>query len=272
MYAQRRIATDQSNGTIKKGIKRRHTNYGDATRLEIAQVARAATAAPFYLEPLVVGNKTVFTDGGQDTRSNPTDEGIQEVEEQFGDGSLEAVVSIGTAKKAKIAKKSFRSRGLALIDLGSNPEAVHERIENRGGSYYYFRFNDVGGLDMDFDDWYPRKKRRFRTTESGAETMKAIEDAWIRWAGKLDTINCLKDCAKVLVDLRRERARDDARWERFATCAEFRCRVRTCPADVFYSRAEFVRHHRQAHPDAAEEDPDECKRQWRYRRRQAAPS
>ena len=284
--SQGRTGTHQSNAirsTTKKALRRRNTNYGSAPKLEIWQVARACTAAQFYFDPLIVKNgdlDTLFTDGGFGPRTNPTQEGIDDIYEQFSQDSgdvLSVVVSVGTAKKDKTPKNSLKSDALALIDVSSNPDTIHHAIENQPDkSFSYFRLDDRedenGGLDMEFDDWSPRTQRKYRKAEPGSKTLEYIDIAWRKWASETQNINKLRACAKSLVKLRRIRARDEDRWERFATCAEFRCRQRGCPSnDVIYSRKAFrdhVEHEHEHNLDAMDDEIEACRTEWRYPPRQ----
>src|SRR5205085_1147612 len=85
---------------------RRAINYGKAQKFQIWEVARAATAAPLYFEPLKIeipGNTghLLFTDGGFNYTNNPTAEGTREIEDLSGSNSIGVVVSIGTARRSE---------------------------------------------------------------------------------------------------------------------------------------------------------------------------
>ena len=82
----------------------RGKDYVNASGLEIWQAARAATAADLYFEPLVIHNgrrRSIFTDGGFGPRCNPTEDGIDEVKNKYGDHSLTFVISVGTLKQLR---------------------------------------------------------------------------------------------------------------------------------------------------------------------------
>ena len=245
-------------------------------------MARACTAAPVYFDPLNVKHRDLdilFTDGGFGPRTNPTQEGIDDIYEQFNQDSgdvLNVVVSVGTAKKDKTPKNGLKSDAMALIDVSSNPDTIHHAIENQPNkSFSYFRLDDredeSGGLDMEFDDWSPRSQRRLSKAAPGSKTLEYIDITWRNWASEIHNINKLRACAKSLVNLRRMRARDINRWERFATCAEFRCRKQGCPSsDVFYSREAFRDHLSSEHTvDSMDDEVEACRTEWRYPSRQA---
>ena len=221
-----RRGTELDEPSAGRTLVRRRTNYGDAPQYEIWQVARAATAAPFYFKPMIIDHGSTqmsYTDGGLFTRNNPTSEGIQEVEEGFGIGSLDTVVSIGTAKALKPDGKTTISRGEQMIDRAGDPEQVHDQIQAQADKTYgYFRFNDTRGIDVDFDDCLPRKKWPRNRVSPGFLTYQKIETAWNEWASRIENFNALKRCAERLVEIRWARKGDEARWERFATCAEYR--------------------------------------------------
>ena len=52
----------------------------------------------------------------------------------------------------------------------------------------------------------------------------------------------LNECAKELVEARRNRMTREAEWERFAPCAKYRCREIGCNNPCFLDREEFSQH------------------------------
>src|SRR5437667_11588402 len=134
----------------ERGKPRRSINYGNAQEFQIWEVARAATAAPLYFEPLKIeipGNTghLLFTDGGFNYTNNPTAEGTREIEDLSGSNSIGVVVSIGTARRSEPSSswwimriiQMFKAMGHQLTD----PEVVHGEMERKAQreSFHYYR-------------------------------------------------------------------------------------------------------------------------------------
>ena len=131
-----RTNTDMSGR--KKSLD--NINYDKAQQLEVWQVARAATAAILYFEPLTIenaraGGSTEFRDGGFSQANNPTRTGKHEIEDLHGYASIDIIVSVGTARKLvkDAKKKTFFSTipNLAneFADNATDPEKTHEEIQ-----------------------------------------------------------------------------------------------------------------------------------------------
>ena len=266
----------------KKGL--RDINYERAQDFEIWQVARAATAAPFFFEPLTIehhaaGRKISFTDGGFGQTNNPTMESKREVQDLHGNSSIGIVVSIGTSRKLRESnvKKSFFSKipssARDFADTATDPESVHKLVlwdHGRENGFPYYRINNPGGLNTELDEWEPKKSMFNR--ESGSKTIREMEQAFDKWASGLDVGQQLKRCAEELVECRRRRS-ETARWERYATGCQFRCRERACPYGEFYN-TELFKEHLRHHHCYEEHDLDyelkECGKRWRYQAAAAA--
>lgn len=274
----------QVNAT--KRHSRRHNgldigNYGKATNLEIWQVARAATAATFYFEPLKIQIEQSegffeFRDGGFDESQNPTLAGKRELKALHGDNSIGIVVSVGTARKlpqdAKQAKflSTISDAARKLGDLANDPELVHNYLQRQRDEIHdfeYYRLNDLGGLKVDLDEWEPRSNP-FSEKESGVKTIATIERAFSQWASKHENIRWLEQCAATLVACRRQRMHS-LKWERYATGSSYKCRIAGCDAGEFPHREQFRSHLLDHFQDINVDDElDQCRRQWQY---QAAP-
>lgn len=254
----------------------RHINYGNAQNFEIWQVARAATAAPFYFDPLQIGDQ-LFEDGAIGPANNPTQEGMLDIEETSGAESVGIVVSIGTARLDKRGRKSTKSMLKRIVNEGTNPDIIHYDIlgqskQPRLKGMSYYRMNPVGSdfrLDIEFDEWSPRTSRFRSRDESGSSTLKKIEDSFYRWTHKHWVASDFKDCATRLVECRRARTGDGAKWERYATGAKFTCPFQGCEQrELFFHRGEFEDHMSQEHSVSGEKLPGEtktCKKNWVYR-------
>ena len=255
-------------------------NYEKAQVFEIWQVARAATAAPLYFEPMKVESAltrghTLFTDGGFADTNNPVRDAKKEVEELHGKNSVSTIVSIGTARKiGERRKRPF----FALLrwtkrfaDQVTDPERNHADMQtehnncqtDEGRNFSYFPFNDPGGLDVELDEWEP-KHNRFSHASSGSKTMEAIENTFNRWASNIENTNELRDCAVKLVERRRQRM-NTTKWERYATGAWYECDERNCFFDS--ERDAFEEHLCQNHGVSSERLENRvlrCRKLWRY--------
>ena len=271
----------QSRRERKKSLV--NINYEKAQQLEVWQVARAATAAKFYFEPLKlenarVGGFTEFTDGGFGQANNPTRTGKQEIEDLHGYTSIGIVVSVGTARKLREdAKKgtffsTVPNAAREFADKATDPEIIHAEMQrdyqNRN-EFPYYRLNHPGGLRTKVDEWEPKRKM-YNKKDGGAKTLADIETAFAKWAAKIDNVKQLQECAAALVARRRARM-DTHKWERFATGSQFECRVRGCDHRDFFDRHQFTSHLNEEHlfeGDELRDEVSQCRRHWRY---QAAP-
>lgn len=252
--------------------RKRDINYGNAQAFQIWEVARAATAAPFYFEPLKIKTPgstahLLFTDGGFSYTNNPTREGTQEIEDVYGSNSIGVVVSVGTARRDKPSQgKGIRRVVEGIVNMAADPEKIHNEMETKSeGHFEYYRLNDRDALNIKLDEWEPKEK--LWTKGSGSRTMGNIEAAFNRWAGQIETVRMLGDCAHELVTRRRARATDQAKWERYAIGAQFRCDIKECEREDFINRQEFKNHLQADHkiaPNRQEPIEERCKKHWQY--------
>lgn len=268
-----RSNTETSVESTRRSQRSRLINYDSAQKFNIWEVARAATAAPFYFEPLeikVAGSSKhmIFTDGGFSHHTNPTMEGTREIEGLHGANSIGVVVSIGTARDE--AKKAgwIKPKILNIAKIASNPEVTHdsmlEKVRNDGFDYY--RFNDTGRLKMELDDWKPRGPF---AKQSGWRTLKSIRDAFNDWVARPVETNEFRECARSLVTRRQARANDPDRWEQYATGARWRCHCQGCEREDFVSSIEFKRHLVSGHQMSTVDADAEAKlrrESWRYQK------
>ena len=249
-----------------------------AQQFEIWQVARAATAAPFYFEPLKVeqartSEHIFFTDGGFSHTNNPTLQGKREIEDLYGTNSIGIVVSVGTARKKKeetgppglrfFTKIRREMKGWA--HEMSDPEEVHHDMQ-RERDFPYYRLNDPEGLDIELDRWEP--KQSLFSKDAGSKTIATITNAFSQWASEIATVTQLKSCARELVECRRNRM-STLKWERYATGARYRCRYQGCDIEDFFDGRTF-RDHLRTHgilEHLLNGEVGSCRHYWRYQAR-----
>ena len=259
------VSTDLSTPR-KEGASSR-INYGKAQEFEIWQVARAATAAPLFFEPLKVekartSGHILFTDGGFSHTNNPTRQAIREIEDLHGRSSIGTVVSVGTARRKKEDNRFRMVRFLKSMafDL-SDPETIHDDMQREQG-FPYYRLNHPEGLDIELDRWEP--KGPF-SKDTGSQTITTISDAFAHWACQADTIKDLKRCAKTLVKCRWNRMHTP-KWERYATGARYRCRFQGCDLEDFFDGDKF-KDHLRGHGRSEhnlDREVEHCRYCWKY--------
>ena len=286
-----RTNTDLSaanNGTTPKRGERTkslvYADYGEASQLEVWQVARAATAAKFYFEPLQIENArlgrgcTEFKDGGLGPANNPTRVGKQEIEDLQGPDAIGIIVSVGTARKQKqdAKKATFFSTipdsAKEFAEQVTDPEVIHKEMERdcrNGQKFSYYRLNHPGGLQTELDEWEPKSKM-YKKKEGGAKTIGDIENAFKDWAQQPDNKTQLQECAAYLVNCRRGRM-NSSKWERYATGSRYVCPVRGCDPGDFFERGLFKEHlETQSLKNHGFEGEDlrdalsRCRKHWRY--------
>ena len=254
----------------------RETRDAEAKGFEVWEVARAATAAPFYFDPFhhPVDKRTDrrrwFEDGGFVHTNNPTEEGIQEIEETYGGDAVGVVVSVGTSRSRVRIGNGIKQRMKRIANFSNDPETVHHAIgrgTGLGGRNMrdYFRLNDENGLDVKLDEWRPRDKEN-----SGSKTLRKIKNGFNEWAAELDTFITLRHCAELLVQQRRNRTLDADKWEQFSTGSLYRCRKPRCQAE-FQGRVRFHDHLVSVEGWEGGEDlenhKEACKTMWTYQKK-----
>ncbi len=277
-----RTNTDMSSNTNATQKWKRsliHATHGKASQLEVWQVARAATAAKFYFEPLkipkarVSSGFTEFTDGGFGPTNNPTRTGKEEIEDLHGSTSIGIVVSVGTARKQRQDAKKARffstipNSAREFAEQVTDPEKIHEgmqRDHERKKEFPYYRLNDPGGLQTELDEWEPKSKM-FSNKEGGTKTISNIQSAFGNWAANPDNIKQLQECAAALVACRRKRM-DTSKWERYATGSHYECGVKGCDPGDFFDRRQFKTHLEEHEFEGEElkESMSLCRTHWRY--------
>ena len=269
-----RTNTDMSGR--KKSLD--NINYDKAQQLEVWQVARAATAAKLYFEPLRIENAraggfTEFRDGGFSQANNPTRTGKHEIEDLHGYTSIDIIVSVGTARKLveEAKKETFFSTIPNLANefaaTATDPEKTHDEMkrDQRRNKFPYYRLNDPGGLKIDLDEWEP-KSRTYNKKKSGIQTIADMKSSFAEWAAKLENIKTLQECATALVARRRKRMSTN-KWERYATGSQFTCGFRGCDPGDFFHRHQFNAHlkkHHNVEDNELEAETRRRRKNWRY--------
>lgn len=109
-----------------------------------------------------------------------------------------------------------------MIRLATDSERTEQCMRKIAGRSHvpYSRFNVKKGLSsIVLDDWRPRT--------SGRETLETIARLTNDYLRTLDVNNELLHVARMLVEIRRNRAKTE-RWERFATDFIYFCPERSC--------------------------------------------
>jgi hypothetical protein len=162
-----------------------------------------------------------------------------------------------------------------MAETLTNPDVIHDDVHetSRKGGWDYYRMNasDDEKLSVPLDEWCPRG---IFARNSGSQTLATIQANYQAWFSDPRNQRDVRSCAEALVIRRRARTGDPAKWERFATGAEFICNQEGCPklASPFSDRDAFRRHLLDTHFNLEESDVNEslmndCMKQWRYRQK-----
>ncbi|KAM7213897.1 hypothetical protein V8F06_010716, partial [Rhypophila decipiens] len=277
----------------KAGKGPRNPGYG--TCFAAWKVARAATAAKLFFKPLVVvkgdgeimptlpGNgfkppETIYlTDAGYGRANNPSEQVLLELRSLLANRNkkINTWVSVGTARSDKDKypeEKKLRFTTPRVIMEGLNKlgdtEPVHEHMEvesrkNNGAGFYYVRLNEPGGLDIEMDEW--------KISGDINQTLEAIKVSFNNWASKTENVDKLQECARALVQNRRERAKNRPRWDRYALGSFYICGQKNCAYDcdkTWDYRDEFEKHltdHGIAAGETLTRMTRDCEQHWDYK-------
>ena len=255
---------------------------GENIKWPIWRVAQAATAAPFYFDPVRSKKKNVtYTDGGLQESNNPTKKGVNEIKQLYGPSSVGIVVSVGTARGETHTKSRIKRKLKGMFGAASDPEKIHawatEKLPRAQTSYY--RLNNPGDLRLELDDWRPRGLFT-KNGNSGSQTLVEIRNSFYTWVGKTEGVRAIfRRCAEELVQRRRARIRDESKWEHYATGIQFDCPETECDAHPFIDRDKFIEHIQDIHGREnffQKEDErtkiQRCSKSWQYQRPRRASS
>jgi hypothetical protein len=234
---------------------------GKANNISILQTARATSAAQFMFKEMVIGEEK-YVDGAF-TDPNPVKEARQEAfsKNPGPESIIKLCVSIGTGK-APIGKSTAKRNGLVKIIRTLNTlvrrkaldcEQLHKDAERAFSQTHpptpYYRLNTgikVGRTRT--GEWEQKRKSDGLTTLQylTQETKKDLEEPEMK--------RLIKECAQALVDHRRRRTRNLPRWERFATCTTYACKITDCKAPPFNLRTDLDKHLTAKHTGAYPHD------------------
>ncbi|KAL9076680.1 MAG: hypothetical protein Q9157_003570 [Trypethelium eluteriae] len=278
---------DSVPSTARRGPGMRHTpgdklNFGEAQQLHIWQVARAATAAISYFEPLKIQiageGESIFEDGGFGQLNNPSVRGKAEIKNLHGPGRLDIAVSIGTARREEAGGKRhswgiIRSLAATVTDVDGAHQVMLDCCKPEEENFDYFRFNAEAehALEIPLDEWEPKGiKAKITNQQAGTKTIQNIRNAYASWAIDPQVQQDFRDCARALVRKRRVRASKVSRWEAFAIATFYQCRIAPCShSHGAVRRDTFKRHLEENHPDVLPDQIDRVisdhKKNWIYR-------
>ena len=245
------------------------TNYGEADKFKIWEVARAAMAERLLFEPL----KTIIPGIRKSAcfeaapLANPIRIAVSELEDQHGNDDFAAVVSVGAGRKLAEAKTKpiFYNKGIfpAFSSNLDDPDYEHQnlrfKLRESKTNFPYYRLHD--------------RERVIR--EPYYLTTDELEMAFEVWASSMKVADELRQCAATLVRCRRARTMNIDKWERFATAARFDCRDTRCNITDMLSRQQFREHLQREHPDRPNSQGQEerrCRRTWASQKHSTGPS
>lgn len=247
--------------------QRTFRNLGGASMLAIWKVARATSAAPGYFPPIKIktGNGSefiTFKDGGFGS-NNPSEEAYRDILNKHGGNMhMGPFISIGTGV-TPLDMFGKRSDNLSTaivniktaIKLPSRTLKAHENMvwhatPDDGEGFPYFRFD--GGLELgevDLGEWESHWFTRITGKDgiSGRKTLKKIETAIAVYLQHRGVQKDLMECAKLLVNRRRLRARNASDWDRYASYSYYECDFKGCQKRRVNTADDFKEHLRRGH-------------------------
>ncbi|KAF1966045.1 hypothetical protein BU23DRAFT_334294, partial [Bimuria novae-zelandiae CBS 107.79] len=203
------------------------SRFASASPQYIWQVARAASAAPFYFPPMELDEHT-FLDGGM-VANNPSMIALNEILASHSDSTI-SMISIGSGLRNKnVQSGKPHSQGLfgtmrkylatvnnLLTDTEITHEQVSEIIDHTRGNHRYHRLNDDGFLgNIRLDDWTTNKHGRSDISVRG-NTRDRIERIFEAWSNRSDVDAALTASATDLVQCinSKRRRSDQEMWSR----------------------------------------------------------
>ncbi|MCJ1405065.1 hypothetical protein MMC11_008291 [Xylographa trunciseda] len=199
-------------------------NPGPADSCRIWEAARATSAAPSYFKPIKIDGAT-YVDGGFGF-NNPSREIVTEVLRVHNDADdcINCLVSIGTGRPKKSKDDFFKPgrmnwfRNLStVLKAAYDSDSTHEDTESfmMARELPYFRFN------VEADTW------KLPLSSWDKEEEQATRHSWkedvVKELNQKHTKDSLDRCARMLVQQRRERAKDTDRWRRFSLVTSYAC-------------------------------------------------
>ena len=285
-YGNQAPPQDPSRSRNRQRIFR---NPGGPSILPIVEVARATSAAPGYFPPIKIrtGQEVIrFKDGGFGT-NNPSEEAYWDILNKHGSIlRMGTFISIGTGitpmdmfgKRSDNLSNAYANLKTA-VKLAARTLKAHENMIRNADPdgeerFPYFRFDGGPELgEVGLGEWethrFPRITGKDRT--SGLKTLKKIEAAIAVYLRNPDVKRDLAECAKLLVNRRRLRARNASDWDRYASYSHYVCDMKGCSERVAGTALEFKEHLRRGHrlrlaDPVIEKKISACRRvQWLYK-------
>ncbi|KXS95128.1 hypothetical protein AC578_2887 [Pseudocercospora eumusae] len=233
-----------------------HLNPGPIPSTTIIEAARATSAAPTYFSEKNVGG-LLYMDGAVDA-NNPVQLAYNEVTQMHHSQQPQLIISIGTGEAAEWQPhsawrilKTVKRTADHISDFARNitdTEGPHKQMRAKirdlpkSKRPHYIRFNvpsSSGICDIGLDEWQPKKAGHGRS--GGQDTKATMEAAVNDYCDSKAIDDRLEECAKILVEVRRERAETE-RWERFALHESYSCPEEDCEAPSFHGRQDLRQH------------------------------
>ncbi|KAI4187159.1 MAG: hypothetical protein L6R41_002986 [Letrouitia leprolyta] len=162
---------------------------------------------------------------------------------------------------------SFRNAEASIYDSCYTNKSMKKLSQEDGFPYYPFD-GDRSLRDVKLDQW---EKIAFDTKNKKPQST-AIEQAIHAYLDQPIVQHDLEQCAKLLVERRRLRARDASAWDRYAYASFYQCSYQGCPVPQHrFKRVEqFQEHVMQTHSSALAEKlldqaVKESRRCWEYK-------
>lgn len=214
-------------------------------------MGRAVTAAPTYFKPFCSGQKN-FIDGSFGKISLSA-ESYGYVNDECGDRrAVRALCSVGSSKKINVFPTTLRKLiKLMNLNLDFTDDIAHGAMTTQAkeNGFEYIRLSAEGGIsDIAFDAWQG---------EHGIKTLDLIQFQTKTYLAHPKVKEQVARAARTLVAVRRARARDLERWERFCHGIQYVCEVNNCQrlGKIFKESRYLRRHLIEAHGmDRADED------------------
>ena len=242
-------------------------------------MARATSAAPGYFPPMSMrsGNGpevVTFKDGGFGS-NNPSEEAYYDIANKHGGTSknIGPFISIGTGsiplKMFPGRKRSLKhlrntiANGKTVMQLPSRTARAHEnmiRISNFDGTEHfpYYRFEGGERLGkVGLGEWKSHRHTFItgRDNTPGCKTLAEIEAATAIYLRRPDVQRDLKEVAKILVDRRRLRTRNESDWDRYASFSYYECDFGKCGHERITTIQKLKEHIRKEHRTIVDDRP-----------------
>ena len=225
--------------SIQSGQDKRHKkpflfrSYNKS--LEIWQVARATSAAPFYFEPVALGDDLYYDAAG--FFYNPTRYVLDEVRrEARGRQDAVDILSIGAGNLGDAKGNIWKPQRTD----GSDPTHESLKLETKYNPWEYHR--------LDVQDHRNSCSNELMTKGSGRKTLRRVIYATTKYLQTPSVRDQIQEIAERLVSIRLRRA-ETMQWERFATGIIYQCPISECSmsSSRFEDRGDLMDHLQDMH-------------------------